>query len=220
MSRKYDLVCFDLDGTLIADENGDLLWERILRKVYGHNKFNKERYALYRQDKITFMQWVDLDLADWKKGGITKDILIKDIKENLKLNKGAKELVLELKKRGYKIGIISGSVDILLETLFKDHPFDDVFINKIFFDENRLITHWYTSPYGNKRKNVALKIIADKENISMDRTVFVGDHINDISAAKAAGLSIAYNSKVKELDEISDISIKGDMMQILEVIDK
>lgn len=218
MDRKYDLICFDLDGTLIVDTNGDILWERILKKIYGHNDLNKERYELYKAEEIDFAKWVDLDLSDWKNGGMTRDILIEEMK-SARLNQGAKELITKLKEKGYKLAVISGSVDILLETIFPDHPFIDVFINKINFDDKGNIIDWYTTPYGDKGKETALKIIAEKHNIDLSKTVYIGDHLNDISVSKIAGLSISYNSKTKELNNVCNHNLEGDMMQILDLIE-
>lgn len=216
MARKYDLICFDLDGTLIEEENGDILWKRMSVMVHGSDKISNERYELYKKGMLGLKKWADMDLSEWKSAGMTKDIISSQAKHS-RLNPGAKELLNKLKEEGYKLGIISGSVGILLDVVFPDHPFDDVFINKIYFDNEGNIDSWTVTEYGNKLKSEALKIIAKRENIPMSRTVFVGDHINDISAAKAAGLSISYNSKSKELDDVCDVVLrKVDMTQILD----
>lgn len=213
--RKYDLVCFDLDGTLIEEDNGVILWERMSEKVYGSKKVSEERYKLHLKGELSIDEWVDLDLAQWKKMRVTKAMVKREARHS-RLNHGIRETLKELKKQGIKLGIISGSVDILLDTVFPDHPFDDVFINRLKFDRKGYLSSWKKCEYGNGRKNVALKMIAKRENIPLSRTVFVGDHLNDIPAARIAGLSIAFNSHVKKFQDKCDVVIKKkDMREIL-----
>ncbi|PLW80652.1 hypothetical protein C0585_01540 [Candidatus Woesearchaeota archaeon] len=214
MRRKFDLVCFDLDGTLIADDNGLVIWERILMRIYGNLDVSNQRYKDYKSGKFSFEEWVNIDLSDWKNNAITKEVLIEEIK-TLKLNPGAKELVFDLKNEGFKLAVISGSIDFVLEIIFPDHPFEDVFINKIYFDDKGNISHWHASEYGDKGKADALMLIAKRENIPLEKVAYVGDHANDVSAAKIAGFSFGYNSKSAELDSIVDVNIKDvDMREI------
>ncbi|MBR9691080.1 HAD-IB family phosphatase, partial [Candidatus Woesearchaeota archaeon] len=217
MKRKYDLVCFDLDGTLIEEKDGKVFWERVLSKIYGSNIVSMERWGAWENGKLTLLEWVDLDVGDWKRHGFTKKKL-QDLINHSSLLPGSHETLKELKDKGFKLGVISGSVNILLDTVFPKHPFDDIFIHNIFFGKDNKISHWEKNPYAEK-KDEALKIIAKKENIPLSKTVFIGDHHNDISVAKIAGLSISINSKSKELDEVCDVVIKKkDMSEILKHI--
>lgn len=215
MRKKYDLICFDLDGTLVVDENNTNFWEKVMTKI-GKAHTQEQRYKDFFAGKLNHKDWTNLDLEDWKQSGITKQELEEEIKECFNLNPGAKELIIDLKNKGFKLAIISGSTNILLDTIFPDHPFDDVFINELFFKNNTLDS-WNITPYANDvEKDEALKLICERENIPLSRSVFIGDDVKDIPAAKIAGLSISYNSMSKELDSISDVIIeKGiDMREI------
>ena len=86
---------------------------------------------------------------------------------------------------------------INLETLFPDHPFDDVFCNRIRFGEDGLITGWEATPYDMEGKAHALELIARRESVPLERCAFVGDHRNDLSAARIAGFSIAFNASAQ-----------------------
>jgi phosphoserine phosphatase len=218
MKRKYDLVCFDLDGTLIEEENGDVLWERMSGLIHGTREVTNKRYEAYEKGELNIEDWFEMDVSEWKSHGVTKNMLIRESKHS-KLIDGVKETLKFLKKEGYRLAVISGSVDILLDTVFPDHPFDEVFMNKLLFDNLGKLTSWEKMRNVNGRKDLVLMEIAKRENIPLSRTVFVGDHLNDIPAAKIAGLAIAFNSDTKELRKVCDAVIeKKDMREILKHI--
>lgn len=218
MERKYDLICFDLDRTLIEEKNGDILWERISRLIHGNSEMSKKRHALYNKGELKVEDWCDIDLGEWKEKGLTKEILAREAKHS-RLNYGVKETLEVLKKYGFKLAIISGSIDILLETVFPDHPFEEVFINRLFFDDKGKLASWEKMTGANEDKGKSLRKIAEKEGIPLSRTVFIGDNLNDISAAKIAGLSIAFNSNIEEFKKECDVIIlKKDMREILKHI--
>ena len=45
-ARKYDLVCFDVDGTLITHPSGKVIWEILNLKYTGDDTVNRERLAM------------------------------------------------------------------------------------------------------------------------------------------------------------------------------
>ena len=130
--RPYDLVCFDVDGTLIEHPEHKVVWQILNRRFLGSDSVNKERYSLYSSGEISYSDWVAMDIGDWQRRGVTRDQVVAALGE-LRLVDGARTTLEELKARGYKLAVISGTLDISLETLFPDHPFDDVFCNKIRF---------------------------------------------------------------------------------------
>jgi len=138
----------------------------------------------------------------WKDKGATKLEMFKAI-EPLKIMNGAKETLHELKKRGFKLAIISGTISVIVEKFFPDYEkiFDDVFLNRIIFDEKGKIKEVNATPYDIDHKETALKKIAERENLSLKECVFVGDHLNDLKILKTAGLGIAFDPKAKEVEE-------------------
>ncbi len=75
------------------------------------------------------------------------------------------------------------------------------------------------TPYDIDHKADGLIEMARRTGISMEHTVFVGDHFNDVSVARLAGCSIAFNCKSEELRKVSDVITTGtDLRVILPVI--
>lgn len=214
---KYKLVCFDLDGTIIDETI--FIWQT-LHDALGTDK-DERQIAMgdFFAGKITYSQWAEYDFELWKKAGATKTKVMEAL-NRLRLMKGARETLEELKKRGLKLAIISGSLDFALEKVLPDYRkyFDQVFINKVIFKGEALETIQPT-PFDFKRKADALKEICMYEGIDVSECVFVGDHDNDIYVAELAGLAIAFNCKSDKLAQIADVIIKKkDLREILKHI--
>lgn len=59
--------------------------------------------------------------------------------------------------------------------------------------------------YGIKNKAKMLKHICDKEAVSLENVMYVGNDINDLEAMKLVGVSIAPNDSNNKIKEICDI---------------
>jgi len=215
---KYKLVCFDVDGTLI--DNVKFSWQ-----VF-HDYFQTDRHR--REDaknrffngQITYKEWAEHDISLWRECRAKKSDFFRAI-NHLKLMPGAMETLKELKKHGIKLAIISGSLNILLEKFIPDYNdfFDDVFISRIFFDENGDISRIDATEYDMEGKARALKMIAEREGLDLKECAFVGDYLNDINIIQDAGLGIAFNCEHDELKKVADVVIdKKDMREILKYI--
>lgn len=213
--RPYDLICFDVDGTLVVHPEEKIVWEILNCRFTGSDDVNHSRFVQYKEGEITYPEWVALDVGDWLKAGATRGQILEAIGD-LKLIDGAHETLAELKRRGYKLGVISGTLDIVVETLLPEHPFDDVFLNRLSFDSRGLLAGWEATPYDVDGKARALRDIARREGIAIDRCAFVGDSFNDVHVAREAGFSVGFNPKCAEMVEVCDRVIRGtDLRAIL-----
>lgn len=211
----YKLICFDLDGTLIDDTI--FIWQTI-HDHFGTNTAAREKAKQqFFNAEITYEAWAKHDIALWKQVGATKRHLLDAIKP-LKLMQGARETMHELKRRGYIIAVISGSIDFALEYVFPDYKqfVRYVYINKIHFDAHEKLHDITPTRYDLEHKATALQELTQKEGISLQQCIFVGDHHNDIAVAKISGMSIAFNSKSPELNAVCDVVIaEKDLRKIL-----
>ena len=134
---------------------------------------------------------------------------------------GAMETLKELKRRGFKLAVISGSLNIILEKFIPDYNdfFDDVFLNRIYFDENGWISGVEATEFDMEAKALAMKKIAEREKISLKECVFIGDYLNDMKIMQEAGLGIAFNCNYEELKKVADIVIdKKDLREVLKYV--
>jgi phosphoserine phosphatase len=201
-------VCFDVDGTLVTHPFEKVVWQILNERFVGTDSLNEERYTLFKRGEISYTEWVGLDIGDWVAAGATREVILEEIGA-LRLVEGVRETLSALKGAGCRLAVISGTLDICLDTLFPDHPFDEVYTNRIRFDAAGLIEGWDATPFDMEGKARALREIAQREGIELARSAFVGDHVNDVAAAREAGFAIAFNPKSPKIEEASDVTVRG-----------
>lgn len=214
----YDLICFDVDGTLVVHPSGKIIWEILNRKFTGSDQINRERYRMYREGEITYADWVRLDVEGWVRAGADRDDIVEAVHE-FALYEGALETVNSLKKMGVHLAVISGTIDIVINTLFPGNLFDDIYSNKLFFDDDGRITSWEATPFDLQGKPLALRELVRKHGVTLERTAFVGDGDNDVPIIGVAGCVVAFNPRSQELESRADYVIKGkNMMELLDTL--
>ena len=172
---------------------------------------------MYRNGDISYADFGDNDIGGWKSAGATRGDILESVGE-FGLIDGARDTVRELKQRGYKLGVVSGTLDIVLDSLFPDHPFDDVYTNRIFFDEDGKIASWQPTPFDAFGKPDAVKEIARKHEIPLAHSAFVGDGENDVPLLGVSGYFVAYNPRSAALEAGADLVIRnGDLPSLLDV---
>ncbi len=216
--RPYDLICFDVDGTLVRHPTGKVIWEILNRRFTGNDTVNIDRHRWYNEGRITYPEWVEMDVQGWIEAGATRAEIVDAVREFERFD-GASDTLWELKRRGARLAIISGTLDIVIDTLFPEHPFDDVYSNKLEFDEGGVLTGWRATPFDLEGKPTALRELSQKHSVSLDRAAFVGDGENDVPMVGVAGCVVAFNPRSAELERRATHVIHGpDMSRLLELL--
>ncbi len=217
---KYKLVCFDVDGTLI--DNVEYSWQLFHDYFRIDAEKREQAKKKFYNGEISYLEWAEHDINMWIEAGVKKEDFLKAMKDSkIRLMEGALETIAKLKKKGLKLAIISGSINIMLDFLLPDYKelFDDVFLSRIYFDSKGNINKVEATKYDMSEKANALKKIAKREKLKLSECVFIGDHHNDIEISKQAGLAIAFDAKDEGLKKVSDLIIdKKDLKEILKYI--
>ncbi len=214
---KIRLVVFDVDGTLIEHPEDKTVWQVLNERFLATRTLNVERFEAFRAGRLSYADWVALDVGDWKKRGVRREEIVDAIRACLRPVPGAAETIGALRERGYRVAVVSGTLDITLELLLADIDFDRVFTNKLFFDESGCLSGWQATPYDVDGKAHALEELSRSMELALDEIAFVGDHWNDLSALRIAGFGFAYKPKDLELCEVADVVLPGgSLTQILE----
>src|SRR5207244_10787790 len=79
--RRFDLVCFDVDGTLVTHPRDKVIWQILNEKFLGTDHVNEERLDRYRRGEISYPEWVALDIGDWQRAGATRSLILEGVAE-------------------------------------------------------------------------------------------------------------------------------------------
>jgi 16S rRNA (adenine1518-N6/adenine1519-N6)-dimethyltransferase len=215
-SRKYRLVCLDVDGTLLDELQ--YIWPLLHKELHVDKKRVDEHSEKYYSHETSYREWADSDVGLWKEKGVTRtDIL--DAFGKIKLMRGVRETLSELRKRGYKLAVISGGIDMALYHFMPDADriFDHIVINSLTFNGKGKLTGVEVPEEFETREMKAgsLRQLAEKEGVSLDECAFIGDSDNDVEVMEAAGFAIGFNP-TKNLERFCDVVIKKkDLREIL-----
>jgi phosphoserine phosphatase len=130
---------------------------------------------------------------------------LKTVGDRLPLMEGAQRLFRTLNRLGYRTAILSGGFTYFGKILQSLLDVDYVYANELEIVDGKLTGKVIEPIVDADRKAELLKSIADKENISLEQCIAVGDGANDLAMLNAAGLGIAFHAKpiVKESAEQS-----------------
>jgi len=189
MHRKLSaikLVAFDLDGVLVESDSS---WQA-LHDAFGVN--NEENLQKYLRGEIDYKEFMRSDIRLW--GNASREE-IKTILDQVRLMKGAKETIDELKKAGYKTAIISSGISLLADRIKNQLGIDYSYANKLLFDGKGRLTGEAEESVTLSNKDSILKRLAAVEGIKPSECAVVGDSRFDVPMFKDAGFSIAFNPK-------------------------
>lgn len=203
--KNRKLVVFDMDSTLIQAE---VIVE--LAKLAGVGeevqKITESAMAGEMDFKESFRQRVAL------LKGLREEQLIKITRE-LPLTEGADLVTKTLKRLGYKMGILSGGFTFVGEYLKDLLGFDYVYANDLEIKDGVVTGEVCGEIVDGKQKACLLREIAQRENISIEQTIAVGDGANDLPMISIAGLGVAFHAKPivreKASNSISTMGLDG-----------
>lgn len=217
LAVRFPLVCFDLDGTLVDDTI--YIWSTF----HAHFRTDRERRAKAREDffagRISYREWFETDLELLDEAGADLASM-RALVATLPLMPGARETLGHLRAEGRRLAVISGSVDLVLDTLFPDQAFDHILINRLRFGPSGRLDGGTPTAFDLDRKADGLRELARREGLDPREVAFVGDNANDVAVAGAAGRAIAFNCKSDELARVAHVVVKThDLRAILPHLD-
>ena len=187
MKTVKGLLVMDVDSTLIMEEGIDLLGEeagvgaqvaaiteRAMRGELDFEAALRERVALLK--------------------GLPEDIVARSA-ERIHFTPGAEDLVKELHKRGYKVGLVSGGFHETVDRLAEQLGIDYVKANRLEIQQGILTGQVLGEIVTKDTKLAMLKAWAAENKLELNQTIAMGDGANDLPMIQAAGIGIAFMAK-------------------------
>ena len=207
------LVLFDLDGTLLKSTEiimetfvitfkkyfKDItLDERTLTSFLGHTLF--ETFGLYIKEDQSMDELVSFYRH-------TSEELMKDVQAY----PNAKELMEILKVKGIQIGVVTSKMNHVA----REHL--------TLIGLNDYVTHLvgYEDVKNHKPDKEPIEKGLSLYGVNSDESVYVGDHENDMVAAKKAGViscAVSYSHRLKEMLAVMPDYVVDDLLQIEDII--
>lgn len=220
-------ICFfDMEGTLLEKnsslDNGKVApsaWTVLAREISDacYIEEEKTKDLWLKKQYISYTQWMKETVEIQIKHGMKKSHL-EAVLSQATIQKGAIELILFLKSKGYLTVLISGGfkelANLTQRVLKIDHAYSAC---EYFFDANGDIEHFNLLPTDEEGKLVFMKHLASEYNSNLDECIFIGDGKNDVFIAKNVGTSIAFNAQ-KELKEVSTFIVDQETPDLSAII--
>ena len=211
MKTVKGLLVMDVDSTLIMEEGIDLLGEeagvgaqvaaiseRAMRGELDFEAALRERVALLK--------------------GLPEDIFAR-IAERIHFTPGAEDLVKELHKRGYKVGLVSGGFHETVDRLAEQLGIDYVKANRLEIKQGLLTGQVLGEIVTKDTKLAMLKAWAVENNLELNQTIAMGDGANDLPMIQTAGIGIAFNAKPIVREQAPYQINVYDLYQVMDILD-
>ena len=196
--KNKRLVFFDMDSTLVDME----IIDEMAQSAGVFKEVSRITEKVRRGD-------LDFEEALLQRVALLKGLKVKElekIRNEMRLSEGAEELVMTLKKLGYKLVLVSGGFHYFADFLKEKLGLDRAFAKQLEIKNSSLTGRILGKIVDNTYKAKIVNLVADEEGVFLDQTVAIGDGANDILMLGQAGLGIAYNAK-KSLERAANMSL-------------
>ena len=210
----FKAVLFDLDGTLIQSTEVILETYQLMIDTYFEGKrltdeeFTNflgstliDSFSKFTNDEKLIQEVIDAYRNETKRRLATE----------LKTYPNAKEVVLWLKKKKVKVGIVTSKSRAVAEENLRTVGLDDLFDLMIAFED---VTQHKPNPEG------LLKAM-DMLGFSKEEVVYIGDHENDIIASKKAGImscSVTYSNRFEQVIKENPTFVIDELLNVKDMI--
>lgn len=175
--KKFSNIIFDFDGVI-----GDTMnfYREIAISLYEEFRHEKPQAKMIEKlmgKNLVFLIHklkVPLTKLPYLEKKFRQDLTLKI--DQVKIFKGIKEVLQQIKKTGYTLGVLSSNSQENLRYIFKKNKID-------FFD----FIYPGSSLFG---KGKVLSNLIKKEGLDHKKTIYIGDEIRDIQAAKQNKVSV------------------------------
>lgn len=212
MTEIKGLLIMDVDSTLIQEEGIDLLGEEA---GVGAQVADITERAM--RGELDFKQALDERVGLLK--GLPEAIFDK-VLECMHFTQGAKELVDELHRRGFKVGVVSGGFHETVDKLAERLQLDYVQANRLEVVDGVLTGRVLGEVVTKEVKKAKLQEWAAENRLTLNQTIAMGDGANDLPMIQTAGIGIAFCAKPIVRQQAPYQINEPDLYKVIEIVDR
>ena len=212
--NRFKLICFDVDGTLVDGISWLLLTKGLGCSPQKHiDIFNRAK-----KGEISFIEGERMLTRMYQESNNATRDFIRNLFSEIKPKPEAKEIISYLKKKGYKIYLVSGAIDIYVEEIAKKLEVDGFYANSsLEFNKNDVLEKIYYRDNQGEVKVEQLNELIKNLGININEVIFVGDSDNDIEVFEMTGHGVAVESPSEKLKIIAWKTVDS-LEQIKEIL--
>ncbi len=205
LHKLNNLIVFDMDNTLLRGRFIDTCANTFgfMDKLMDIRSSETDGISLTKQ------------IATLLNGKSLADLI--SVADHIPIVDGTREIISELKNRGYIVGIISDSYDCITEHIKNKLDMDFSLSNELEFSKSictgevKIPSFFFSNPNSLCKhtfcKTNALLSLTNKYNITKENCIAIGDSLNDLCMIKEAGIGIAFCSDDELLKTHADLTI-------------
>lgn len=204
-------IIFDFDGTLVDSTDVLMLVFNELADKYNFNRIDHEDVEKLRHmSNLERSRYVNFPLYKVPFIAAEFNLLYNRQLKNVNFFDGIKDMLDELKNRGYKIAIISSNSENNIKEFLKNNNID--YINEVLSSINL---------FG---KDKVIKKFLKTSGLEKSNVIYVGDEQRDVVACKKSGIKViwvtwGYDSRENVLIKEPDYLVNTPE-EILQIFDR
>jgi phosphoserine phosphatase len=201
-SQHFKLVIFDLDGTLTKERS---IWEYIHKELGKWYGFAEEYQKKFLAGEVSYDRFCELDAEVWK--GMEVEALSK-IVQSVSFHPGVDQLIDHLKQKGLKLAMVSSGLSLFSNWVHQRYGFDYSVSNDLLHENGVLTGKVKIQVYFDKKAKWAEKILK-QFGVKPEEMIAIGDSRGDLELFRMAGLSVAFNSSCRDLDQLASVCVQS-----------
>lgn len=211
MSKVRGLCVLDVDGTLIEEEVIDMLGrkancEQEVSQLTSRAMSGQIDFETSLKERVSLLKGMSVEVFD-------------QIYKEIHLSKNAHEFISILQEHRIAVGIISGGFVPIVEKLANSLGIHLFAANQLEINNGRLTGRLIGQVITREVKEEIFLQWGSELEISLDRTIAIGDGANDLKMLKKAVIGVAFCAKDILKKEIKLHIDERDLVKVLDLID-
>lgn len=214
-NSKY--IFFDIDGTLT--EGNFSSWDYITIGLGLDLKVHHNILKKLKENQITLQNAINALSLYWKSSNKANKKEFLTILNSIKLRKNSENTIQELKNNGYKIILLTGSLDIFAKLLSEKLYTDDFLTTSFIIWEDEKLKSFHYELDQCKSKLNQMKQYIKINNIQKENCIMVGNGNNDIDVFKYLNLSFCLKDTSDEETKIHATYVISNLNELLNYLE-